>query len=186
MSRSTLVLSAVAAGASLAGIRPAVARGSLEEDLALLRLAASAELVVNAFYYRAVASRRFDRAERARLRAARFADQVHYTELVKAIGADAPSAADFELGFPEAAFRSRRSILRLGVALESELRGVYLLAAERVESPVLRKLAASAAASEAAHVGSLEELLGGDALGAPLPRASAVEAATEVFAPYWG
>lgn len=168
--------------AALPLLAPAPARADAAEgDSAILRLAASAELVANSFYYRALETHRFAAQERRLLQAARAADQSHYTLLVRAIGADAPVASDFALGFPAAAFASRRATLALGVRIERGLLGIYAAAAGALQDPDLRVLAARLAASEATHLA----FLGAPASG-PLPEAPALDLATgsAFFDPY--
>jgi hypothetical protein len=160
------------------------AQAAPEEDIALLRLAAAAELVLHPFLYRAVVSRRFDHDERGALRAARLADQRHYTELVPAIGPEAPVVDDFSIAFPARAFADRASIVTLGLSLERTLVGIYLSAVTSLQDAGLRALASRIGASQATHLSLFSTLAGRGPLAAPTP--VAVERATELLAPYWG
>jgi len=183
--RELLLAGTAAATAAALGIA-APAAADDEEDEAVLRLAASAELVATAYYTRALGSRRFDRRERELLRAARLADQRHYSMLVAALGPTAPTPADLDLRLPSASFRSRAATLRLGLRIERAIAGVYVNAAAAVGAPERRSLVAGLAASEATHVSVLSDLAGGSPVARPLPAAIGVEEASELLAPYWG
>lgn len=172
MTRTGLL--AGAAGLALAGAAPA--RAAEEDDLVLLRLAASAELVLTAFYYRARASRRFDARERAAFVEAQRAHGEHHRALARAIGPGAPTAVDFEIGFDADSFASRERVYGLRSRLESALVGVHLFAAAQLSTPELRALAAGAAASCATYAGELPAF----------PAALDVEAGSAAFTRYWG
>jgi hypothetical protein len=174
----------LAGGAAVAGLAAPSVRAAPDEDLALLHLAASAELVLSPFLYRAITSRRFDRDERRALRAARAADQRHYSELVAAIGSDAPVPADFELRLPKRAFATRRATVDLGLTLERTVVGVYMTLTTSLQDTGLRALASRVGASQATHLSLFSTLAGRGQVAAP--EAVDVERASEVLAPYWG
>lgn len=174
------------AGAGAALALPEVAGAATEDDLALLRLAASAELVTMAFYHRAKSSSAATSVDRRAFREALFADQRHYSLLVRAIGADAPVGEDFEIGFRRGTFASRSRIAEVGGRLERVVLGVHLNAASVLSTPELRLLAARLAASEGRHVALLASVAGGDLVGPPLADAIDVERASQLLAPYWG
>src|SRR5262245_23572185 len=90
-----------------------------EGDLAILRLAASAELLAQDFYSRAIAARKLEREDQAYLVAARANERAHYDALAQAIGTGPPVAEDFRFAYAGAAFRSAKSITKLGVSLET-------------------------------------------------------------------
>jgi hypothetical protein len=163
-----------------------MARGATDEELALARLGASAELVANSFLFSALRSPVLDEQERRWVRAARFADQRHYSVLVRAIGAGAPTFEDFDITFPSRAFRSRSRLLELALELKETLLGVHLNAAASVSDPALRASAARIGAAEAMQVAGLRALVGRPTLESPLPRRLDVEAATRRLARYWG
>ena len=149
-----------AAGA-LAVAFPSASSASTDDDLSLLRLAASAELVATAFYARAARRPSFSAAERRLLLRAREIDLRHYRLLAAQIGAEPPRGSDLDISFPAAAFRRTTGILGLGQIVEKTLRGIYLHGAAVHSSPELRAQSASLAASEAAHLTVLERLSGG-------------------------
>lgn len=160
--------------------------GATEEDLAWLRLSASAELVAAAFCAGAGRAPVLSRAERRRFREALAADRRHYGLLAAAIGADAPTESDFSIGFLRRTFASRARLLLVGARIKRALLGLNLGAAESISDPALRALTARIAASEAAHLSYLSSLAGGAVLGAAMPRVLGVEEATKELAPFWG
>lgn len=157
-----------------------------EDDLSLLRLAASAELVATAYYARAASRSSFSPAEKRLLLRARQIDLDHYRLLVAQIGTEPPRASDLDISFPAAAFRRTTGVLGLGQIVEKTLRGIYLHGAAVHTTPELRAQSASLAASEAAHLTVLERLNGGSGLGAVLPQALDPEQASAALGPYWG
>ena len=163
-----------------------VAGAATEEDLAWLRLSASAELVAEAFCAEAGRARLLSRGERRRFGAALAADRRHYGLLAAAIGVDAPSESDFSIGFPRRTFGSRARLLAVGTRIKRTLVGLNLGATESISDPALRALTARIAASEAAHLSYLSSLSGGAVLGAAMPRVLGVEGATKELAPFWG
>ena len=176
------------AAAAAALVFPGVARAAdpSEEDLALLRLAASAELVAISYYMVAGHSKTFTPAVRRLLLRARETDLRHYRLLAAQIGADAPRSADLDVSFPRAAFGRPTRALGLGLVVERTLRGIYLHAAAVQTVPELRAQAARFAASEAAHASVLERLSGGSGLGGAEPEAVDPERASAALRPYWG
>jgi Ferritin-like domain len=175
-----------AAAVTLAFPSAASAAEPSDDDLAFLRLAASAELVATTYYARAARWHAFSPAVRRLCLRARAIDLRHYGLLAAQIGAEAPRASDLDIGFPSASFRRTAGVLGLGRIVEQTLRGVYVYAASAHTTAELRKQAASLAASEAAHLTVLERLNGGSGLGAVLPKALDPEQASEALAPYWG
>jgi hypothetical protein len=176
-------LLAVAAPAR-AGEEPAAALP--EGDLAILRLAASAELLAQDFYSRAIAARKFERDDRAYLAAARANERAHYDSLAQAIGTGPPVPDDFQFTYARNAFTSAKSIARLGVSLETAFVGTYVGAAGALETTALRVVAAQIGASEATHLSVLSELDGGDPIGPPFPAALDVEQASAALDPFLG
>ena len=185
MPRYTRTRAGFLLGSGAVLLAPGTALGAPpDEDVALLRLAASAELLLNPFLYRALVSRYFDRNERTALKAARLADQRHYSELVAAIGPEAPVVDDFEITFPKQAFASRNAAVVLGLSLERTVVGVYMTLATSLQDGSLRALASRIGASQATHLSLFSTLAGRGPLASPT--AVDVERATELLAPYWG
>jgi hypothetical protein len=180
-----------AGGALLASAMPAQAgvvegSGPPEEDLAVVRLAASAELLAQAFYRKAIGSRKFDREDRGYLSAALANEREHYASLAKVLGDVAPIADDFVFTFGAGAFRSVASITKLGVALETAFVGAYLGAVDALLTPELRSVAAQIAASEAMHLSVLADIHSGAPVGNPFPVALTVEQASDALDPFLG
>jgi Ferritin-like domain len=164
----------------------AVAAPAPEEDLAWLRLSASAELVAQAFCAGAAASRALSSTERRRFREAFAADRRHYLALAAAIGPDAPVASDFSIGFRRRTFTSRERLLAVGVRIKRTLVGLNLGATTSISHGPLRAVTGRIAASEASHLSYLSSIAGGSALGAALPRVLDLERATQELTPFWG
>ena len=156
-----------------------------DEELALARLGASGELVANSFLFQALGSTVLDSSERRWMRRARFADQRHYSVLVRAIGPGAPTFEDFDIAFPAGAFRSRRRLLEVAIHIKETLLGVYLNAAALISDAALRASAARIGASEAMQLAGLRALADRQVLDAPLPHGLDVEAATVRLERYW-
>ena len=174
------------AGALALAFPSASSAAPTDDDLSLLRLAASAELVATAYYALAARRTSFSAGERRLLLRARQIDLDHYRLLVGQIGTEPPRASDLDISFPSAAFRRTTGVLGLGQIVEKTLRGIYLHGAAAHTTPELRSQSASLAASEAAHLTVLERLNGGSGLGAVVPQALDPEQASAALGPYWG
>ena len=174
----------VAAGAVALGGTDAFA--ATEDELAWLRLGASAELVAEALCAGAARARPLSRGERRRFREALAADRRHHELLASKIGVDAPTEADFSIGFPRGTFASRDRLLGAALRIKRTLVGLNLGAAAAISDSGLRALAARIAASEAAHLSYLSSLAGHGVLGAALQRPLNMEQATEQLTPFWG
>ena len=178
----------VAGGTVLAAAAPALG-GPVEppeEDLATVRLAASAELLAEAFYNRALNANAFEQEERSYLVAARANEREHYESLAGVLGDGAPLANDFQFTFPANAFKSRAAIAKTGVNLETAFVGAYLGAVASLQTAEYRAVAGQIGASEAMHLSALTELRGGSPVGPAFPAALNIEQATDALAPYLG
>ncbi len=181
----------VAGGSLLAFAEPARAGAEQpaappEEDLALIRLAASAELLAREFYTRAIASGHFDHEERGYLGAARGNETAHYNALKDVLGATAPVADDFQFTLPGKSFGSKAACVQLGISLETAFVGAYLGAVNALQTATLRTVAGQIAASEAMHLSVFSDLANGHPVGAPFPAALDIEQATDALAAYLG
>ncbi len=178
----------VAAGAGLGAARPARAQADAEPtegDLATVRLLASGELLAQAFYTNALASKRLSKAEQADLERALEHERDHYTALKEILGDTAPLADDFDFAFPKDAFTRRGRMLRLGTVIETALAGTYASAAATVSTLELRTLLAQIAVSEAQHLAVLNHIRGG-APSPSLPALFDVEQASAALGPFFG
>lgn len=180
----------LAAGGAVLGLAtPAgagVAADPTEDDLATLRLAASAELLAQDFYTGALATKKFTRQERSYLQRALANEKDHYAALAKVLGETAPVADDFEFAFPKDTFTRRGRMLRLGSVLETVFVGTYAGAAGSLSLDTLRTVAAQIGASESRHLGFLADLRGGSPVGAAFPQTFDVEQASIILDPFFG
>ncbi len=173
------------AGPALAGAEPAPAAPS-EEDLAIVRLAASAELLAEAFYNGCLNAKQFAKEARTYLVEARRNEHEHYAALAQVLGAGAPLADDYQFTFPAGAFKSSASAAKLGVSLETTFVGTYLGAVAALQDAALRDTAAQIAASEAMHLSFFSDIVRGTPIGPAFPPGFDVEQATAALDPYFG
>ena len=150
-----------------------------------MRLLASGELLAQAFYTSALASKKLSKAEAADLGRALDNERDHYTALKQILGDAAPLADDFEFAFPKGAFARRGRMLRLGTAIETALAGTYASAAATASTLELRALLAQVAVSEAQHVAVLNRIRGG-APAPSFPELLDVEQASAALGPFFG
>jgi demethoxyubiquinone hydroxylase (CLK1/Coq7/Cat5 family) len=179
----------VAGGAVLGLAAPAgarVAQEPTEEDLATVRLAASAELLAQAFYTGALGSKKLSEAESGYLQRALANEKEHYDALAKVLGETAPVADDFEFAFPEDVFSRRGRMLRFGTVLETVFVGIYAGAAGSLTDAGLRTVAAQIAASESQHLSVLRGLRGASPVGRAFPQTFDIEQASAVLDPFFG
>ena len=188
LSRSRLVRLGLGGAAGIVGLAAADSARAAEPtegDLATVRLLASGELLAQAFYTRAVASKKLSEAEVADLESARRHERDHYEALAKLLGTAAPLAGDFEFAFPRDAFTRRGRMLRLGAAIETALAGTYASAAATASTLELRALFAQAAVSEGQHLSVLNRIRGG-AAAPSFPELLDVEQASAALGPFFG
>jgi hypothetical protein len=180
----------LAAGGGVIGLAaPAHAAGAAdptEDDLATLRLAASAELLAQSFYTRAIASKLFAAQERRLLERALANEREHYRTLAAMLGATAPVADDFEFAFPSGTFTHRGRMARVGSVIETAIVGVYAGGAGTLTVDTLRVQAGQIAASDARHLGVLANLRGGSYVGIAFPPVFDIEQASAVLDPFFG
>lgn len=172
---------ALVAGGSVLGLvaGPAAAQGG---DVAIAKLAATAELLAVDFYSRALSSGKFRGDEREYLIDARRNERDHYAALAKVIGSGAPKGLQFQ--YPNGAFGSRMSIAKLGVALETAFVGAYLGAVTALKSNELKGVAAAIGASEAQHLSVFSDIATDDPVGASFPKALTAAQATKAVTPF--
>ena len=169
----------------LAAADSALAAEPTEGDLATVRLLASGELLAQAFYTRALLSRRLSKPEAAELERSLDHERDHYSALARTLGSTAPVADDFDFTFPGDAFTRRGRMLRVGATIETALAGSYASAATTASTLELRTLLAQAAISEGQHVAALNRMRG--AAAAPsFPELLDVEQASAALGPFFG
>jgi rubrerythrin len=176
------------AGALLAAPTARAANGPLPDlDLALARLAIGSELLAITFYTAAIESKRFKDDDLRSLQRARFNEDEHLTavsQILSGAGETPETADDFDFAFPAGAFRSRESIARLGVQLETAALGTYLGAVDEFASPDLKTTAARIAASEAQHLSAFSRIASGRAVGISFPAPLDYETASAALDPF--
>ena len=184
---ASLVVGGSVAGTALAA--PAASGPIADLDLALARLAVSAELLGIEFYNRAIASKKLRGAEVAYLRRALFNEQEHLkamSEVLTGAGQTASTADDFTFTFPKGTFDSRESIAKFGVQLETVFVEAYLGAVGQLAAPDLKVTAARIAANEAQHQGVLMDIADGHPVGVSFPLAVSYDEISDALDAYIG
>ena len=179
-------LALVAGGSLLAAASgPAVAQPT--GDVAIAKLAATAELLAIDFYGRAIRHGGFTGDVLAYLEAARQNEKDHYDALAAVIGSGSPAGMRFR--YAAGTFASPASIAATGVAAETAFVGAYLGAVEAFEDDDLKAAAGWIGANEAQHLTVLKRLAAGGTLvpnpsfPESLTAAQALAAVTPFLAP---
>lgn len=156
------------------------------DDVAIAKLAATAELLAIDFYGMGIASGFFKADQLAYMKAAQANEQDHYDALAKVLGADAPK--DLMFTYPSGTFASAKSIAMTGVALETAFVGAYMGAIPALSDNGLKKVAAQIGANEAQHLTVLKSLDAGGALvpNPSLPEVLTAAEATAAVTPFLG
>jgi hypothetical protein len=158
---------ALVAGGSILGAAVGPALGQANGDVAIAKLAATAELLAIDVYGRAIGTGFFKADVLAYMEAARQNEQDHYDALAKVLGKAAPKGVKFQ--YPKGTFASAKSIAATGVALETAFVGAYLGAVEALQSNDLKAVAGQIGANEAQHLTTFKRL---DAGGTLVPNPS--------------
>jgi ferritin-like protein len=178
---AALLLSGSVAGSFA---RSSAADSIPDGDLAYARLLVGAELLASDFYTRAIASKQVGGDALKYLKRALFNEQEHYQSvsgILTGAGQTPAVAADFDFSYPKETFRSKASIVKLGVALETTFLGSYLGAVDALQTNALKQPAARIAASEAEHLSVFTQLSGGDPIGISLPSALTIDEASSAL-----
>lgn len=149
------------------------------DDVAIAKLAATAELLAIDFYGMGIDSGFFKADVLAYMTAARQNEQDHYDALAKVLGAEAPK--DLTFAYPDGTFASAESIAMTGSALEEAFVGAYMGAIPALSDNGLKKVAAQIGANEAQHLTTLKSLAAGGNL-VPNPSLPVVLTAAEATA----
>jgi hypothetical protein len=176
---------ALVAGGALLGLAEGPALGAAAGDVAIAKLAATAELLAMDFYRKAIASKKLTNpAEAAYLAAALSNEQAHYAALKGVLGSATPKGVKFQ--FPAGAFASRRSIGELGMALETAFVGAYMGAVTALKSNDLKGVAAEIGACESRHLSVLSNIGANTIVAAPdLPKVLNAKQATAALKPFF-
>ncbi len=155
------------------------------DDVAIAKLAATAELLAIDFYAMAIATDLFKADQLAYMRAAQANEQDHYDALAKVLGAEAPK--DLTFTYPEGTFDSVTSIADTGAALETAFVGAYMGAIPALKDNGLKKVAAQIGANEAQHLTTFNRIGAGMLVPNPsLPKVLTAAEATEAVTPFLG
>ena len=153
---------ALVAGGSLLAVAAGPAAGQATGDVAIAKLAATAELLAIDFYGRAIRRGGFTGDVLAYMEAARQNEQDHYDALAAVLGSAAPTGVRFR--YAAGTFASAASIATTGVAAETAFVGAYLGAVEAFEDNDLKAAAGQIGANEAQHLTVLKRLAAGNTL----------------------
>lgn len=156
------------------------------DDVAIAKLAATAELLAIDFYGRSIDSGMFTADALAYMSAARNNEQDHYDALAKVLGAEAPK--DLAFTYPSGTFASKKSIADTGTALETAFVGAYMGAITALSDNGLKKVAAQIGANEAQHLTTFKSLAAGGILvpNPSLPDVLTAAEATAAVTPFLG
>jgi hypothetical protein len=175
---------ALVAGGSLLGLAQGTALAApASGDVAIAKLAATAELLAIDFYTRALAAKHLKGDEASYLGAALGNEQAHYAALKAVLGSAAPAGLKFR--YPASAFASRAHIGALGQALETAFVGAYMGAVTALKSNALKGVAAEIGACESRHLSVMSNIAAGSIVPAPnLPTVLTAAQATKALAPF--
>ena len=177
---------ALVAGGSVLGLAQGTALAATSSgDVAIAKLAATAELLAIDFYTRAIASKHLKGDELSYLAGALGNEQAHYAALKGVLGSATPKGLMFK--YPAGAFASRHSIGALGQALETAFVGAYMGAVTALRSNALKGVAAEIGACESRHLSVLTNIAANAIIPAPnLPAVLTASQAAKALAPFTG
>jgi hypothetical protein len=175
---------ALVAGGSVMGLAQGSALAATASgDVAIAKLAATAELLAIDFYTKAIASKQLKGDELSYLAGALGNEQAHYAALKGVLGAATPKGLTFK--YPMGSFASRASIGKLGEALETAFVGAYMGAVTALQSNTLKGVAAEIGACESRHLSVLTNIASNSIIPAPnLPVVLTAAAATKAVTPF--
>ncbi len=153
---------ALVAGGAVLGAAAGPALGQASGDVAIAKLAATAELLAVDVYSRAIRTGVFTGDVLAYMEAARQNEQDHYDALAEVLGAQTPKGVRFM--YPAGTFTDAGTIAKTGVALETAFVGAYLGAVEALKDNDLKGVAALVGANEAQHLATFKRLAAGGTL----------------------
>jgi hypothetical protein len=174
---------ALVAGGSVMALAEGTAFGAATTDADIAKLAATAELLAIDFYTRAIDSKKLKGDELGYLASAMGNEQAHYAALKGVLRSATPAGLEFK--YPHGAFGSRKSIGRLGQALETAFVGAYMGAVTALKSNELKGVAAEIGACESRHLSVLSNIAAGQIAPAPdLPKALTAAQAKAAVTPF--
>ena len=174
---------ALVAGGSVLGLAEGTALGASTSDADIAKLAATAELLAIDFYKHAIASKQLKGDELAYPGGALGNEQAHYDALKGVLGSATPTGLTFK--YPAGSFASRKSIGKLGEALETAFVGAYMGAVTAFQSNELKGVAAEIGACESRHLSVLTNIGENMITVAPnLPKVFTAAQATAAVKPF--
>jgi rubrerythrin len=174
---------ALVAGGSILALAEGTAFGAASSDADIAKLAATAELLAIDFYQHAIASKKLKGDELSYLYAALANEKAHYDALKGVLKSATPK--DLMFKYPNGSFNSRKSIGKLGEALETAFVGAYMGAVTALKSNDLKGVAAEIGACESRHLSVLSNIAANAIVGAPnLPKVLTAKQATAAVKPF--
>jgi rubrerythrin len=158
-----------------------------DSDLAYLRLLIGAELLAADFQSQALASGKLSWSSAAVMRKMAADEKAHYggvAQLFGSAGQTPATADDIDFSYPNGAFGSEGSIMKLAAEIEDLVLGAYLGAVENVQTTPLRLPLGQIAANEAQHVGALASLAGRPVIGRAFAPSLQIDAASAALDTY--
>jgi hypothetical protein len=188
LSRGTKGGIALVAGSSLLAVTSGdafAAMGAATDDVAIAKLAATAELLAMDFYTRALKSKQITKSDELGYMSSALANEkAHYAALKGVLKGATPAGVKFK--YPAAAFASRKSIGQLGMALETAFVGAYMGAVTALKSNALKGVAAEIGACESRHLSVLSNIGANQIVPAPdLPKVLTAAQATAALKPFF-
>ena len=179
---------ALVAGSSLLAVTAGdafAATHAATDDVAIAKLAATAELLAMDFYTRALKSKKITKADELGYMSSALANEkAHYAALKGVLKGATPAGVKFK--YPAGAFASRKSIGQLGMALETAFVGAYMGAVTALKSNALKGVAAEIGACESRHLSVLSNIGANQIVPAPdLPKVLTAAQATAALKPFF-
>ena len=173
---------ALVAGGSILALAEGTAFAAASET-DILKLAATAELLAIDFYTHAIASNKLKGDELGYLAAAMKNERAHYAAIKGVLKSATPK--DLMFTYPSGSFASRKSIGKLGEALETAFVGAYMGAVTAFKSNELKGIAAEIGACESRHLSVLTNIAANAIVAAPnLPKVLTAKQATAAVKPF--
>ena len=172
------------AGGAVLGVAAGPALGQASGDVAIAKLAATAELLAIDVYTKAIGTGFFTADVLAYMEAAKQNEQDHYDALAMVLGSAAPKGVKFK--YPAGTFKDAGTIAKTGVALETAFVGAYLGAVEALKDNDLKGVAALVGANEAQHLTTFKRLAAGNKLvpNPSFPKSLTAKQATAAVTPF--
>jgi len=191
MDRRHFVLTAASGAAALAGagVVTASAAAATDDELTFANFGVATELLLRDFYGELVEAKLFGAELNTSFARGRFAAGEHAAALSTLLtdsGQARPVEEDFEFGWPDATFKTRKAAASTGAGIVQALLGAYLTGAATSPTPAFRVLYASLAASSGQQLGVFFRARGRPMVGNSFPAALDLEAASAAVEDFLG